>query len=197
MKISNGFGEAERAQVAALYWQAFGAKLGSVMRPTGTAHAFFRDVLDPGFALVARDAQGQLLGVAGFKTATGALANGGARDLARHYGLLGALWRGPLLMLLERSVEPGVLQMDGIFVDSAARGRGGGAAHCSTRSRSMPAPLAATGCGWMSSTPTRARRRFTSARDLSLRAVRPRARSAGFSGSARPRGWSGAVIALD
>ncbi|KAA0912126.1 GNAT family N-acetyltransferase [Aquicoccus porphyridii] len=128
MKISNGFGDAERAQVAALYWQAFGAKLGSVMRPTGTAHAFFRDVLDPGFALVARDAQGQLLGVAGFKTATGALANGGARDLARHYGLLGALWRGPLLMLLERGVEPGVLQMDGIFVDSAARGRGVGSA---------------------------------------------------------------------
>lgn len=128
MRISKGFDKAERGLVARLYWQAFGAKLGRVMRPEAQALAFFERVLDPDFALVARDEAGRLLGVAGFKTAQGALAGGSFADLRAAYGLRGALWRAGALSLLERGLEPGIFLMDGIFVAEAARGQGLGGA---------------------------------------------------------------------
>ena len=128
MKISKGFLELERATVAELYWEAFGAKLGRVLGPKNTALAFLDDVLAPEYALVARDNDDVLLGVAGFKTDQGALVGGELADLAEHYGWFGALWRGLLLQVLERDVKPGVFLMDGIFVLPAARGRGVGTA---------------------------------------------------------------------
>lgn len=126
--ISPGFHDNERAQVAGLFWQAFGRKLGKVMAPEARALAFFQAVLDPEFALVARDGQGRLLGLAGFKTAKGGLMAGSLAQMAQVYGRVGALWRGLLLGVLEREVQPGVFQMDGIFVDAAARGIGVGTA---------------------------------------------------------------------
>lgn len=126
IRITKGFADAERPLVARLYWQAFGPKLGRVLGPASRATAFFETILNPGFALAARDADGRLLGVAGFKTAEGGLTGGGLRDLARAYGWLGALWRAALLSVLERPLQPGVFQMDGIFVDAAARGQGVG-----------------------------------------------------------------------
>lgn len=124
--ISPGFTEAERPQVAGLYWQAFSGKLGPVMRPEHRALTFIASVLDPEFALCARDADGTLLGVAGFKTASGALVDGGLRDMAHIYGWAGALWRGTALSLLERDTVTDTLLMDGIFVAPAARGLGVG-----------------------------------------------------------------------
>ncbi len=122
--VSPGFADRERAQVAALYWQAFGAKLDRLMRPEAQALAFFKRALDPGFALVARDADGTILGLAGFKATEGGLTGAGFSDLARVYGRIGATWRAALLALLERPLQPGVLQMDGILVEAAACGRG-------------------------------------------------------------------------
>lgn len=87
---------------------------------------FIAPALDPGFAISAHDKDGKLLGVAGFKTAQGALLGGELRDLAQVYGWFGALWRGILLSLLEREIEPGVLLMDGMFVAEDARGQGVG-----------------------------------------------------------------------
>lgn len=124
--LSPGFTEAERAQAARLYWQAFSGKLGKLMRPDVKALAFLEDVLNPDFAISARDEAGQLLGLAGFKTADGALVGGELSDMQRHYGLWGGLWRGLLLTILERDLEPGILLMDGIFVDACARGQGVG-----------------------------------------------------------------------
>ncbi|MFT7594652.1 MAG: ribosomal protein S18 acetylase RimI-like enzyme [Paracoccaceae bacterium] len=126
--ITPGFHEAERAQVAGLFWQAFGPKLGKVMRPEARALAFFETALNPEFALVARDAQGRLLGLAGFKTDQGGMAGGSLAQLAQVYGWVGAMWRGMVLSVLERKVQAGVFQMDGIFVDAAARGMGVGTA---------------------------------------------------------------------
>ena len=68
--IDAGFTEAERPQVARLYWQAFGAKLGKVLGPDRRALAFLEQALTPEFALVARR-DGALLGVAGFQTPQG------------------------------------------------------------------------------------------------------------------------------
>lgn len=128
MQISKGFALSERATVARLYWQAFGAKLGRVMRPERRALAFFETVLDPDYALIARDDKGGIQGVAGFKTANGGLAGGELSDLRAQYGLWGGLWRGVLLSSLERDLEPGVFLMDGICVDANARGQGVGSA---------------------------------------------------------------------
>lgn len=128
MQVSSGFEPQEAGLVAELYWQAFGPKLGKVMGPAPKALGFLSDVLNPAFALSCRDGQGRLLGVAGFKTAKGALIGGEISDLARHYGWWGALWRALFLMTLERPLKEGVLQMDGIFVHPQARGQGAGTA---------------------------------------------------------------------
>ena len=126
--ISTGFADEERAHVAALYWQSFGAKLTHVLGPKERAEAFFVQILNPKFALIARDQAGTLLGLAGLKTAEGGLLDGTFSELSRSYGWFGAVWRGAVLSVLERNLQDGVLQMDGIFVDATARGRGVGTA---------------------------------------------------------------------
>ena len=118
----------QRRTAAALYWQAFGAKLGRVMGPDARARAFFEASMDGEFALSALGADGTLLGIAGFKTAGGSLTGGTMRGLADVYGWFGALWRGLLLSLLERKAAPDVLLMDGICVAAEARGQGVGSA---------------------------------------------------------------------
>lgn len=126
--ITPGFQTAERRAVARLFWEAFGPKLGKVMGPEKRALEFVESVLDPEFALVARDGNGQLLGLAGFKTSTGGLLGGSLTQMARVYGWIGATWRALVLSALERKVQAHVFQMDGIFVDGAARGMGVGTA---------------------------------------------------------------------
>lgn len=126
MIVTEGFRPSERQEVAALYWAAFGQKLGRVMGPDAKARAFIEDVLDPTHALCARDDTGALLGVVGFKTAKGALVDGTWRDMTRHYGQFGAAWRLAFLALLERDTENRRFLMDGIFVAAHARGRGVG-----------------------------------------------------------------------
>lgn len=128
LTVSRGFSEAERDRAARLFWQAFSAKLDRVMGPEPRALRFFLRGIDPDFALVARDDSGRMLGLAGIKTPQGGLIGGTLRDLASEYGWLGALWRGAALSLLERELQPGILQMDGIFVDADARGQGVGSA---------------------------------------------------------------------
>lgn len=128
MNISIGFDEGERAEVAQMYWAAFGQKLGRVMGPERRALGFIEDVLDPSHALVARDSMGTLLGVVGFKTVDGALVGGSAQEMRRHYGTVGMLWRSGLLALLEREVENTRFLMDGLFVAQEARGMGVGTA---------------------------------------------------------------------
>lgn len=126
--ISCGFSNAERSHVAALYWEAFSAKLTHVMGPDAKALAFLATHLNPDFALVARDQQGEILGVAGFKTTKGALVGGEFRDLTKTYGWLSALWRAPFLALMERDLADDTLLMDGICVSAGARGMGVGSA---------------------------------------------------------------------
>ncbi|AKS47449.1 Acetyltransferase (GNAT) family protein [Octadecabacter temperatus] len=126
--VSKGFAQNESAQIAAMYWDAFGQKLGRVMGPESRSIAFIESVLDPTHAICARDETGVLLGVAGFKTFDGALVGGTWRDLARHYGWIGSTWRVGLLALLERDTENERFLMDGVFVHENARGKGVGTA---------------------------------------------------------------------
>lgn len=126
MIISTGFEPHERPRIADLYWEAFGQKLGRTLGPKDKALAFVVRVLSPDFAICARDEQGRLLGVVGFKTMDGALVGGEFRDMAAIYGWIGAAWRVALLTLLETDIENERFLMDGIFVDPAARCKGVG-----------------------------------------------------------------------
>lgn len=108
------------------YWEAFRQKLSIPLGPEARARNFLRANLNPSHAISAVSASGELLGVAGFKTRAGAFIGGGFGELAAVYGHLGAMWRGALVQILDRQCEPGTLLMDGIFVQSAARGQGVG-----------------------------------------------------------------------
>lgn len=123
-----GFHENQRHDVARLFWQAFGGKLGRLLGPEAKALNFLTPVLDPSHCLSVSAPNGTLLGIAGFKTTDGALVGGTAADLRRVYGTIGLIWRAPLLSLVERAVEPDLLLMDGIAVSSEARGMGIGTA---------------------------------------------------------------------
>jgi len=124
IRITAGFAEDQRPVAARLFWQAFSGKLGKVLAPEKRALRLVERILDPRFALSAVGSDGRLLGLAGFKTGKGALAGGSLKDLTSVYGTPGGLWRGLVLEVLERDVEPDCLLMDGIFVAEEARGLG-------------------------------------------------------------------------
>lgn len=127
-RIFDGLEPHMHAQAAALFWDAFKGKLNPVMKPESKALAFFTSVADPTHAIRAEGARGELLGVAGYKTAQGSFMGGGLTEMMAAYGLFGGLWRGLVLSMLERPLKDNVLLMDGIFVTEAARGQGIGTA---------------------------------------------------------------------
>lgn len=126
--LRDGFGPEHRDMAVGLFWAAFEHKLGRVMRPEAKALAFLDSVADPAHAVSAIDADGALIGVAGFKTAKGAFIGGALKELQAAYGAFGGLWRGLALSIIERDLAPNLLLMDGIVVSEAARGRGVGGA---------------------------------------------------------------------
>lgn len=128
MKITVGIPADYHNEAATLYWEAFGEKLGVVLGPKHRALTFIASVMRPDHAICAFDDNGQLLGVAGFKTAQGALVGGGYRDLRRVYGAVSAAIRIALLAALERDTENERFLMDGLFVAPEARGKGVGTA---------------------------------------------------------------------
>ena len=127
-KVQPGFQDAHRAEVARLFWEAFEGKLGFAMGPRHKALAFIEPNLQRAFAFSALDAGGNLLGVAGIKTAKGGLLTGDLPELSAVYGWWGGLWRGLVLEQFERPLNEDTLLMDGIFVRAEARGTGVGSA---------------------------------------------------------------------
>lgn len=124
MTVRKGFPEDQRETSTKLFWLAFKGKIGPLLRPEVKAVDFLKNVSNPGYVLCAVNADGAVLGIAGFKTSEGAFIGGTLSDLQNTYGWIGGLWRGLLLGLLERDLKPGVLLMDGIVVSAEARGQG-------------------------------------------------------------------------
>ncbi len=122
--LTKGFTPAQRRRAAELFWGAFRQKLSLLMRPEAKALDFLAAVADPDHVIGAVDGDGTLVGIAGFKTSAGAFIGGELSDLQAVYGWFGGFWRGVLLSVLERDLDPGVLLMDGIVVSEAARGQG-------------------------------------------------------------------------
>lgn len=126
MKIS-GIAQADRATAAALYWQAFGGKLGRVLGPDQKALTLLSRVMRTDHGLGAYHGE-TLVGLVGFKTSKGALVDGTLADFCAVYGAVSGTCRALLLGLLERDVDNTNFLLDGICVDAAARSQGVGTA---------------------------------------------------------------------
>lgn len=128
MIIRAGFDPSDRQLAGALYWEAFGAKLGRTLGPRYKALKFLDRVIRRDHAISAYSNEGQLLGLVGFKTIHGALVGGDFSNMRAIYGTFGAVWRAMLLSMLERDIENQRFLTDGIFVTADARGQGVGQA---------------------------------------------------------------------
>ncbi len=119
-----GVPEGTEHQVAALYWEAFGRKLGSALGPPAKGRAFLAAHLHRDRGVTALDGAGRVVGVAGYHLAGRALMGGSARDVVATYGPLRGVPRLALLGLLARRPAEGELVMDGICVAAEHRGAG-------------------------------------------------------------------------
>ncbi|MFF5426312.1 MULTISPECIES: GNAT family N-acetyltransferase [unclassified Streptomyces] len=109
--------------MAALYWEAFGRKLGAALDPPDKARAFLAAHLRHDRGVIAL-VDGEVAGVAGYRLGGHGLTGGRAGDVLSSYGILRGLPRLALLALLERRPAAGELVMDGIAVAPEHRGRG-------------------------------------------------------------------------
>jgi ribosomal protein S18 acetylase RimI-like enzyme len=126
IRIEQGLPEDLRPQAAKLYWQAFGGKLGRVLGPNAKALAFLERVMRADHCLTAFDSGGNLVGLAGFKSAQGSFAGGSEADLRAVYGPIGGRWRAQLLRLLGNDADSSRFLLDGLCVSDAVRGQGVG-----------------------------------------------------------------------
>lgn len=122
--IRNGLDPRNKAAAAAIYWQAFGPKLGRLLGPEPRALAYLIRVMRPDHILAAHTTEGALVGIAGFRTAAGAFAIGRFSDLAAIYGWPGAIWRVTALRLIRQDVAPDRFRIDGLAVGTALHGQG-------------------------------------------------------------------------
>jgi len=128
-KLNPGLPPTLRREAAALYWQAFGGKLGRVMGPDQRALDYLARVIREDHCIAALDADsGALLGLAGFKTPDGAFADGSPADMRAVYGVTGASWRAGLIRLLQNEVDNERFLIDSICVAPFGRGHGIGTA---------------------------------------------------------------------
>jgi ribosomal protein S18 acetylase RimI-like enzyme len=123
-RIEKGLAPGQRAAAAALYWQAFGGKLGGVMGPEPRALRFLERVISPGHAIIAVNEAGDLVGLAGYKTPAGSFAGGQRGDLSQAYGVIGGAWRAWILQRLSNEIDNDRFLIDGISVRSGMRGQG-------------------------------------------------------------------------
>ncbi|GAA5771596.1 hypothetical protein Aros01_08135 [Streptosporangium roseum] len=121
--VRRGVPEGSESRVAALYWEAFGRKLGTALNPPDKARAFLAAHLHHDRGVVAV-VDGEVAGVAGYQLGGRGLMGGGAGDVLSAYGTLRGLPRLALLTLMGRRPAGGELVMDGIAVAPECRGKG-------------------------------------------------------------------------
>ena len=110
--------------VARLYWSAFAEKLGRVMGPQAKAELYLTASINSDFALCAFDAQGQIVGFAGYQTERGGLLSGDMDGMTLAYGRFGAAWRRTAMALLQRHEIGPRFAVDGIAVADGFQGQG-------------------------------------------------------------------------
>lgn len=128
MQVKRGLPDRLRPEAAALYWQAFGGKLGRLLGPTALALKFLALVLQSDHCLHVTDAEGRLIGLAGFKSPRGGFATWGRAELALVYGPWGGWWRQAVIRMLQQEIDNDRFLVDGLCVQQEWRGQGIGAA---------------------------------------------------------------------
>ncbi|MCX4488294.1 MULTISPECIES: GNAT family N-acetyltransferase [Streptomyces] len=123
-RLHRGIPGGTERQVAALYWEAFGRKLGRALGPPRKGRAFLASHLHHDRGIAALDGAGRVVGIAGYNLAGRAMTGGTAYDVLSVYGPLRGLPRLTLLTLFARKPAVGELVMDGICVAGAHRGAG-------------------------------------------------------------------------
>ena len=124
MRYHFGIPEELRREAAALYDEAFAAKLRPAIQDDEARAAVIAAGLSPAKGIAALD-DGALVGIAGFHDEGGSLTGGITFGLVRsHIGPFRAIKALLVFSLLDRRPKPGELLMDGIVVRSDARGRG-------------------------------------------------------------------------
>jgi GNAT superfamily N-acetyltransferase len=112
-----------RAKAAQIYYAAFHLKLTPVLGSVEHGIAILQQDMDLDRAIVALS-QNHLLGIAGIKHDHRRLVNFRRSTFAHEFGWLGGLFRYLMLQFANRRERAHELLMDGIAVDSIARGKG-------------------------------------------------------------------------
>lgn len=124
ISVQQGFPDELRSSAAELYDAAFGAKLSIALPNPASRMAILKEGFNPEFSFVAISG-GEMVGIAGFKTAQGSLTGGiSFRVLKEEIGYWGVIRAVPVLALFERQQVAGQLLMDGIGVSPKMRGSG-------------------------------------------------------------------------
>lgn len=125
--LFRGLHDTLRPQAALLYWQAFGGKLGRVLGPRSRALRYLERVIRSDLCYSVVTSQGELIGIAGYRLASGSFAGGTWSDLTAVYGHWGGKIRGQLLRRLvgSENEDEGFL-IEGICVAEQHRSRGVG-----------------------------------------------------------------------
>lgn len=121
-----GFPDALRVQAAELYDAAFATKLALAIPDADKRLTVLAEAFVPKYAFVVMS-NGQLIGLAGFKTRSGSLTGGMTlKSLYKILGPLAAIRATIVLLLYGRTFSRDQLLMDGIAVSPAMRGKGAG-----------------------------------------------------------------------
>ncbi|EKF9154349.1 TPA: GNAT family N-acetyltransferase [Vibrio cholerae] len=124
--IEKGWDLASSQLVAELYEEAFGLKFCRAIPDKNKRINVLSKCFVPDYSFAAFSDE-KLVGLAGFKVASGSLTGGiGAKGLIEQLGLIRGLWACFVFSLFEREPEERELVMDGIAVDSEFRGQGVG-----------------------------------------------------------------------
>ncbi|MEM8860015.1 MAG: N-acetyltransferase [Chloroflexota bacterium] len=123
---SNTFSDEERKTIAAIFWQGFGAKMGRFFGSESQAIGFLTESLGQELLHIARDEDGEILGMAGCRTTGNSFLTNSPEMLRKHYGLFGGFWRSAALSLGEPKVPEEVYLIDAVSVAKASRGKGAG-----------------------------------------------------------------------
>ena len=122
--IQQGFSDEFQLAAAQLYDTAFGSKFSIAIPDLNSRMAILREALRPEFSFAAIT-DGQLVGIAGFKTAHGSFTGGITFALLHtHLWIFRTIRAIVVLSLFERKLTAGQLLMDGIAVSPGMRGKG-------------------------------------------------------------------------
>lgn len=115
---------AAHRQAVELYWQAFEGKLGRLLGPRERALRLIASVMQPDHGFAVLSPQGDVVGVAGFRSPRGGFVPLLPSAIRREYGRFGAWWRLAALYLISEAPDPDRFLIEGLAVHPDWRSRG-------------------------------------------------------------------------